>query len=230
MHRSGCQTRLHTQDVVIVSQLLPDAEVSQAYVDLRARVVALLRQTPEQIATSPVPHCPTWTVNELASHLLGVPDDVVHGRMEGVASDAWTQAQVVRHQAKTLRQIADELAALAVQFDPLLPHVPAMSRSQMVMDAVTHEHDLRHAVGAPGERDSTAVRAGLAWLMGWCTRTNPATASAIAAVRSADFDVLRSLTGRRSMAQMAALGLPAEAIIQMQVGSPFRAPTVPIHE
>ena len=66
MHRSGRQTRLHTQDVVIVSQLLPDAEVSQAYVDLRARVVALLRQTPEPIATSQVPHCPTWTVNELA--------------------------------------------------------------------------------------------------------------------------------------------------------------------
>lgn len=213
-----------------MSQLLPDAEVSQAYVDLRARVVALLRQTPEQIATSPVPHCPTWTVAELAAHLLGVPDDVVHGRMEGVASDAWTQAQVVRHRGKTLCQIADELAALADRFDPLLPHVPAMSRSQMVMDAVSHEHDLRHAVGAPGARDSTAVRAGLAWLMGWCTRTNPATASAIAAVRAADFDVLRSLTGRRSMAQMAALGLPAEAINQMQIGSPFRAPTEPIHE
>ena len=208
-----------------MSQLLPDAEVSQAYVDLRARVVALLRQTPEQIATSPVPHCPAWTVTELAAHLLGVPDDIVHGRMEGVASDAWTQAQVVRHQAKTLRQIADELAALAVQFDPLLPHVPAMSRSQMVMDAVTHEHDLRHAVGAPGERDSTAVCAGFAWLMSWCTRMNPATASAIAAVGAADFDVLRSLTGRRSMAQMAALGLPADAIIQIQANSPFRAPT-----
>jgi hypothetical protein len=194
-------------------------------VELRARVVALLRQTPEQTAASQVPHCPTWTIAELAAHLLGVPDDIVHGRMEGVGSDAWTQAQVVRHQAKTLRQIADELAALAERFDPMLPHVPAMARSQMVMDAVTHEHDLRHAVGAPGERDSTAVRAGLAWLMSWCTRTNPATASAIAAVRSADFDVLRSLTGRRSMAQMAALGLPAEAIIQMQVGSPFRAPT-----
>ena len=208
-----------------MSQLLPDAEVSQAYVELRARVVALLRETPEQSAIDQVPHCPTWTVNELASHLLGVPDDIVHGRMEGVASDSWTQAQVVRHQAKTLRQIADELAALAVQFDPLLPHVPAMARSQMVMDAVTHEHDLRHAVGAPGERDSTAVRAGLAWLMGWCTRTNPATASAIAAVGAADFDVLRSLTGRRSMAQMAALGLPVDAIIQIQAGSPFRAPT-----
>ena len=213
-----------------MSQLLPDAEVSQAYVELRARVVALLRETPEQSAIDQVPHCPTWTVNELASHLLGVPDDVVHGRMEGVASDAWTQAQIVRHQAKSLRQIADELAALAVQFDPLLPHVPAMSRSQMVMDAVTHEHDLRHAVGAPGERDSMAVRAGLAWLMSWCTRTNPATASAIAAVGASDFDVLRSLTGRRSAAQMVALGLPADAMIQLQAGSPFRAPIAPINE
>jgi hypothetical protein len=145
--------------------------------------------------------------------------------MEGVGSDAWTQAQVVRHQAKTLRQIADELAALAERFDPLLPHVPAMARSQMVMDAVTHEHDLRHALGAPGERDSMAVRAGLAWLMSWCTRTSPATASAIAAVGAADFDVLRSLTGRRSAAQMVALGLPVDAIIQIQAGSPFRAPT-----
>lgn len=208
-----------------MSQLLPDAEVSQAYVELRARVVALLRETPEQSAIDQVPHCPTWTVNELASHLLGVPDDIVHGRMEGVGSDAWTQAQVVRHQAKTLRQIADELAALAERFDPLLPHVPAMARSQMVMDAVTHEHDLRHALGAPGERDSMAVRAGLAWLMSWCTRTNPATASAIAAVGASDFDVLRSLTGRRSAAQMVALGLPVDAIIQIQAGSPFRAPT-----
>jgi uncharacterized protein (TIGR03083 family) len=213
-----------------VSQLLPDAEVSQAYVDLRARVVALLRETPEQSAIDQVPHCPTWTVNELASHLLGVPDDIVHGRMEGVGSDAWTQAQVVRHQAKTLRQIADELAALAERFDPMLPHVPAMARSQMVMDAVTHEHDLRHALGAPGERDSMAVRAGLAWLMSWCTRTNPATASAIAAVGASDFDVLRSLTGRRSAAQMVALGLPADAMIQLQAGSPFRAPIAPINE
>jgi uncharacterized protein (TIGR03083 family) len=213
-----------------VSQLLPDAEVSQAYVDLRARVVALLRETPEQSAIDQVPHCPTWTIAELAAHLLGVPDDIVHGRMEGVGSDAWTQAQVVRHQAKTLRQIADELAALAERFDPMLPHVPAMSRSQMVMDAVTHEHDLRHALGAPGERDSMAVRAGLAWLMSWCTRTNPATASAIAAVGASDFDVLRSLTGRRSMAQMAALGLPVDAILQIQAGSPFRAPIAPINE
>jgi hypothetical protein len=112
----------------------------------------------------------------------------------------------------------------------MLPHVPAMARSQMVMDAVTHEHDLRHALGAPGERDSMAVRAGLAWLMSWCTRTNPATASAIAAVGASDFDVLRSLTGRRSAAQMVALGLPADAMIQLQAGSPFRAPIAPINE
>ncbi len=204
--------------------------MSQAYVELRARVVALLRETPEQIATSPVPHCPTWSVNQLAAHLLGVPDDIVHGRMEGVASDAWTQAQVVRHQAKSLRQIADELAALAERFDPLLPHVPAMSRSQMVMDAVTHEHDLRHAVGAPGARESTAGRAGLAWLMSWYERTDPVIGSKIAGVGVGDFDVLRSLTGRRSAIQMAALGLPADAIIQIQAGSPFRAPTELIHE
>ncbi|MFM8016960.1 MAG: maleylpyruvate isomerase N-terminal domain-containing protein, partial [Actinomycetota bacterium] len=58
-----------------MTNLLPDAEVSAAYIELRARVVALLRSLPESAGDRVVPHCPAWTVRELAAHLLGVPDD-----------------------------------------------------------------------------------------------------------------------------------------------------------
>ena len=43
------------------------------------------------------PATPKWTAHDVLAHLVGVPEDVVNGRMDGLASDAWTQAQVDRH-------------------------------------------------------------------------------------------------------------------------------------
>jgi uncharacterized protein (TIGR03083 family) len=210
--------------------LLSDAEVSGAYVDLRARVVVLLRSAPPGSDEVTVPHCPTWTVAELASHMLGVPDDILNGRMEGVASDAWTQAQVERHRGKSLAQIADELEALAPRFDSMLAHIPAMARSQMTMDAVTHEHDLRHAIGKPGARDSRAVRAGCAWLKEWMDKRSIDGAERFFDSGVSDFDLLRCLTGRRNLAQIFALGLDGAAVSRALAGSPLRIPTATIEE
>ncbi|MEY4340105.1 MAG: hypothetical protein RLZ14_1955, partial [Actinomycetota bacterium] len=38
------------------------------------------------------------------------------------------------------------------------------------------------------------------------------------------FDLLRSLTGRRSAAQMVAMGLPADTIVAALAGSPLKPP------
>lgn len=213
-----------------MSRLLAEEEVSLAYVELRSRVVALLRGASASDAELTVAHCPNWNVRQLAAHLLGVPDDIVHGRMEGVASEAWTDAQVVRHGPKSLTQIADQLANMASQFDAMLPHFPPMARSQMVMDAVTHEHDLRHTLGAPGARDSLAVRAGLAWCAQWVEHRLPQDYLTVFQAELSDFDVLRCLTGRRSLSQVQELGLPASVIERIQAGSPLRAPAVGVVE
>ena len=71
-------------------------EVAVSYIALRARVIDLLRSTPESSGNIVVPCTPAWTVRQLSAHLVGVPEDILAGRMEGVASDAWTQAQVER--------------------------------------------------------------------------------------------------------------------------------------
>ncbi|MFM7891986.1 MAG: hypothetical protein ACKO8V_08875, partial [Actinomycetota bacterium] len=169
-------------------------------------------------------------VRELAAHLLGVPDDIINGRMEGVATDAWTQAQVERHRGKTLKHIADAFDGLSTQFDAMLPHFPAMARSQMTMDAVTHEHDLRHAVGQPDARDSAAVSVAVAWLRQWVSGRSVPQSDSLNTAGLTEFDLLRCLTGRRSIAQSAALGLPIDVLGAVQAGSPFRPPLEPIAE
>jgi len=94
----------------------------------------------------------------------------------------------------------------------------------MVGDAVTHEHDIRDALDAPGARDSTAVHIGSHWMadhMGnfhrgaghgtlrietdlWSeTFGDDAPATTL---RASAFDLLRAATGRRSAAQIAAFG------------------------
>jgi hypothetical protein len=150
--------------------------------------------------------------------------------MEGVATDAWTQAQVERHRGKSLQQIADAFDELSTFFDAMLPRFPATARSQMTMDAVTHEHDLRHSVGVPGARDSAAVSVALAWLRQWVNGKKVPQSDSLFTAGLSDFDLLRCLTGRRSLSQAEGLGLPVDVLIAVQAGSPFSPPAQPVVE
>lgn len=207
-----------------MSHLLPDADVVSAYIGVRSRVVALLRELPEGEATSVVPSCPDWNVAELVSHVVGVVDDILENRMEGVTTDPWTQAQVDRLRGLSLVQLADHYEAGGARFDPILPFVPSPVNSQLVMDAVTHEHDLREAVGRPGAQDSKAVKVAVGWLLNMADGSEPGLAAQLLATGVSEYDLLRSLSGRRTAAQIAAVGLPAERIVALLQGSPLKPP------
>lgn len=210
--------------------LLDDSSVRVSYVQLRDRVVELLRTTPESDGDLTVPHCPEWTVRELVSHIVGVPEDILAGRMEGVTTDAWTAAQVGRHRGETLAELADAFVSLAPRFDEVLPSIPAPINSQMVMDAVTHEHDLRHAIGRPGERDSLAVVVGAGWLRNRAEELAPGITSRPGVSDLAAFDFLRALGGRRSPEQMARLGIDIDRLSDLYSASPLRPPARDIDE
>ena len=112
----------------------------------------------------------------------------------------------------------------------MLPHISAMARSQMTMDAVTHEHDLRHAVGRPGARDSRAVKAGVGWIREWIAQRNVAGSDLLLVTGISDFDLLRCLTGRRSERQVSALGIDVNTLKRVLQGSPLRVPTASVEE
>ena len=191
--------------------LLPDEDVRNAYAEVRDQVIRLLSDLTEADADLPVPACPNWTVRNLVAHFAGVPDDILSGRMEGVGSDAWTQAQVDRHSTTPLADLRALLAAQAASFDPVLLVIPAPVNSQLVMDAVTHEHDLRGAIDRPGNDNSLAVRVGVAWLL-QAGIVSTEVVGQIESAGAAPFAVLRALSGRTSQRRMNELGLPGDAI------------------
>ena len=206
-------------------QLVPIDQVAISYIALRARVIDLLRSTPESSGDLVVPCTPEWTVRELAAHIVGVPEDVLAGRMQGVASDAWTQAQVELHGHLTLSELADLFEASALKIDAIIHNFPQPIISQFVMDAVTHEQDMRSALGVPGGRDSKAVEVGVGFFLNLIEVSDPPLFTELTNTSASLWDVLRSLTGRRTVEQMNALGLDGEAIALHFPGSPFTLPT-----
>lgn len=192
-----------------------------AYRAIRERVVPLLASIQPPPDDRRVPACPRWNVRDLAAHLAGVADDALAGRMDGAPSDEWTGAQVAARQDRTLAEVLQEWNELGPVLEERLgDHLPA----QMVFDTVTHEHDLRAATGRPGQRDSDAVMIAVGFALRSFEQGSiiPAALPALRVVAGdrdqvlgegrpaatltvTPFDLIRSLSGRRTPAQIAAL-------------------------
>jgi hypothetical protein len=161
------------------------------------------------MANTTIPSCPEWTVYDLVAHVAGhclgrVGETVADSRGElDALLDAWRRAAAVVEP-----NIADGTDDAAM----------------LLMDTFTHELDLRAALGAPAPADHPAypwafdvVVGGLAWSIE--LRRLPAIrlvceegptwvagpGRPAVSVRARRYDLYRSLTGRRSPAQIGEL-------------------------
>ena len=221
-----------------------------AYAGIRQRVNEVLEGAADR-ADEPVHACPEWRVRDLVAHFAGVCDDVLGGRLEGAGSDRWTAVQVEARRARPMDEVLAEWNERAAQLEGMLDSFGPAGH-QMVMDAVTHEHDLRAALGAAGARDSDAVAIGTDWLL---RAYHGATAAAggagvravstdgagatwspdeeravVATVTASAFDLLRTFSGRRTEAEVRSLAWEGDvdaALATLSFG-PFRLPSEPI--
>ena len=223
-----------------------------AYAGVRRRVNELVGDVSDRERDS-VPACPDWQVRDVVCHLAGVTVDVLGGRLEGAGTDPWTATQVEARRERPLGDVLEEWNLEAPQLEGVLDSFGAAGH-QLVMDAVTHEHDLRHALGTPGARDSDAVVLALDWLM----KAHQAAAAAgghpglrvvatdgerksweptdgrpvVASVAAPTFELLRAFTGRRTQDELRSL--PWEGDVDAVLGSmsfgPFRFPTTSLDE
>ena len=198
----------------------PD-DVLAAIGGIRTRTIGVLRAAGEERAAQIVPTCPDWTAKELACHMYGTCDDLLNGRLEGIGSEAWSQAQVDRHSGKPLDELLDEWAASGDAFDAMVPHIPRPGNYQLVMDMATHEHDIRLAVGSPGAQDDPSLAIGSAYMLRNIAKMDADLAEQIQGSGLTDFECLRSLTGRRSVAQLEASGIDAEGLARFLAASPM---------
>lgn len=124
----------------------------------QAEMSALGRGLAESDGTVVVPACPDWTVKDVYAHMAGVADDLLAGRLDGVATDPWTAAQVEARRGHSLAEVVDEWDAAAPGLVEALTPFGDDVDPRLVIDAWTHLHDVRGALGLPGERDSEATR------------------------------------------------------------------------
>ena len=193
------------------------AEVGDAYAGCRQRINEVIRSASDDVAT-PVPTCPGWSVKDVVAHVTGVVDDALAGRLDGVATDPWTAAQVDARRDRSASEILDEWNEKAPAFEELLDVIGDPGR-QAVFDVVTHEHDIRTATGVGGGRDSDAIAIALDFagrnfvaaaknagvdiaIRGDRGQTFGDPGSASAVVTGTTFDLVRALSGRRSLDQL----------------------------
>jgi uncharacterized protein (TIGR03083 family) len=177
-----------------------------AYRTARRNITDLALRSPAA-AGLPVPACPQWTVRDLVAHvadhcLRRVGDTVGDADELGDLLDRWERAAT-----KVEPQIADG----------------SDNADLLLMDTFTHELDLRAALGVAAPADHPAypwgfdvVVGGLAWsfdsqrhpavqLVGEGASWVAGTGEPVASVHATRYELYRSLTGRRTAAQIAAL-------------------------
>ena len=204
--------------------LLSVQQVCDSYSELRTRVADLMRSITSEQAQLVVPHCPQWTVKDCLAHMVGVPEDVINGQMEGVASEAWTNRQVQRHTNDSVDDLLAVWETNAPVFAKILPNIPQPVISQFMFDQTTHEHDIRKAVGQPGGRDTLAVAVAEGFIRNSLAQQNDPAIAQLAVHRLSGFEYLRSLSGRRSRAQISRNGLNIETVEAFIQTMPFDIP------
>lgn len=209
-------------------RLSPISDAAAAYRLVYHRVDALLRGRAE-VAELMVPACPGWTVRQTVAHLAGGAQDVASLNLEGVGCESWTQAQVDRLGHNSIEELLD-LWGQAIDPVTAMLHqgVPESSAGQLVFDALTHEHDIRGALGEPGSRTEDpafTVAAGflttaydqairqsgqpafrlITPTLGSLQIGDPATTPDHVTLDISDYEMLRAFGGRRSHGQLSAL-------------------------
>lgn len=139
--------------------------VGAIYAEGRGRITDLVGDAGEEGASTPVPTCPDWTVHDVVAHLVGACADILAGNIEGVATEAWTAAQVEARRGASLVDLLDEWDDVGPQVEALAGAFPGRAGEQWITDQTTHEHDIRGALGRPGARDSAAADLALGFVV-----------------------------------------------------------------
>lgn len=209
-------------------------DIAALYAQGRGRIAELIRDADPD---TPVPACPQWTVRDLVAHLTGICDDILNGRLAGVATEPWTAAQV---QSRKDRSIPEILA----EWDEVGPKCEAIAQNfgpaatQWLSDLTVHEHDLRTALGRPGARDSEAVAIAFRWLAEGFGGSLGGDAVRFMTTQGDDvvvgtgepdvtmhadrYELFRALTGRRSRGQIQAMVADGDPVALSFEWGPFR--------
>ena len=224
-------------------------DLGNAYLDAKRQITELVESASPEERERSVPACPLWTVTDVVRHLTGVATDIVEGGMLGDVNlmelwqtdagadqgNAYTDDHVTLRRPQPLQQTFAEWDAITERLLPIVRgEQPAAQRIPFVEyipvnDCIIHMHDVRGALGRPGDRDGALISLALAsffnsFAMRVATRGLPPVRmrydgkervtgeGEVAATWSGErFELWRALAGRRSNEQIAAMEWEGDA-------------------
>lgn len=187
---------------------------AEAFVASRSAVTTLARSLPEESWNANSPLTPSWRVRDVLAHLVGVSEDIMSGRFPGDDMDAWTADHVERARGDSVADLAARWDSTGIEegFNEMF--------AQMLFDQISHEYDIRYALGVLGDHDTPGIRLTLTFAKRMMRGQRASTlflddevyvacgsdenAEEIT-LRATHFEYLRAATGRRSEDQVLAM-------------------------
>ena len=219
---------------------------SAAYAAARDRVAELMTSLPDEDLTRNVPACPAWTTKDLLAHVVAIATDTSEGNIEGAGSDEWTDRQIDERKDKSVDQLIAEWRSSSIE--AILDAVHPAIAGGIIGDLVTHEQDLRGALDAPGGTDSDAFEMALDSYVRFFGRRIKEARLPPLEVRAGDkiwqlgkgepevtlktepFELLRGVTGRRTLAQVRSFDWSGDPEPYLKVFSMYGIPEEPLPE
>ncbi len=121
------------------------------YQQSMGRIQALVNNSNADLA---VPACPGWTVRDIVAHLLGVFADAGAGRMDEAVGDDWSANHLARAGERSVGDLMAEWHTRVMTRPDVFERYGAV----LLADTVTHEFDIRGALGNSQSRDLHVVR------------------------------------------------------------------------
>ena len=214
---------------------MSERSISVRYGEAVQSFVEFARTLTEEEWSTHVPCTPLWTARDVLSHVSGVPDDGLAGRLDGAATEPWTASQVERNAEFGVDELLDRLLG---QHELFGSAIEQMGEPRPPFDCHSHEHDVRQAIGRPGNRGSEIiddaslmlpialaelpVRLTIDFGDGPAAVVGAEDATAHAGLSISKFEMFRSRLGRRSRKQVRAYAWSGdEAAIEAAVDGWF---------
>jgi len=209
--------------------------IGQRYDEATRSFIDFARSLSDDDWATTVPCTPLWTARDVLSHASGVPDDGLAGRIDGAATEPWTASQVERNAGFTVEELLERWEG---QYELFGAAIESMGEERPPYDCHSHEHDIRQALGRPGNRTSAIIADAVPSMLanfadipvsidvtlddGVTARTGRRDAAASVRLSTTRFEIFRSVLGRRTSDQVRALDWTGHpAAIDAVVGAWF---------
>ena len=221
-------------------------QITADYTAVRKRLSDLaLTLSDDELATS-VPACPGWTVKDIVAHLTGTAGDLGSGNFP--KDQSWTANQVESRKAKSLEDTVFEWADNAPGLMAAVEGPIAGFAWVLVPDVVSHELDVRNALGRKDGRDTPELSRALEVMAtAFGERVAKAGLPAVkvvagdveliagdgdpaVTVKTSAFDMLRAVTSRRTPDEIKTFDWDGDPAPYIEHMAPFPFPEAALGE